>query len=196
MVSENKTNMASLIPLSDPSSNFSVSSQNPVLPNSDFVSATNNSSPIQNSPKNMSKFRIKIPRHLFIATKENPNPITEPLIDDTSKFIKNNSKIVDDPSVVGKDDESESSAVVLKVKSLPVIDTQSPPRATTVPLKKHKQKKRQFSVVLTREEIEEDIVAIEALAGGKRLRRPKIRDPPYNRTDRRRIDLLFPGVGN
>lgn len=195
MVSENQTNMASLVPPSYPS-NFSVPSQNPVLPNSDFVSATSNSSPIPNSPKNMLKFRIKIPHHLFVATKENQNTIAEPPIDNPSNFIKNNSKILDDPSVIVKDDETESTGVVLKVKSLPVIDTQSPPRAATAPFVKNKQKKRKFSVVLTREEIEEDIVAIEALAGGKRLRRPKTRDPPYNRTDRRRFDLLFPGLGN
>ncbi|KAB2072486.1 hypothetical protein ES319_A07G019500v1 [Gossypium barbadense] len=170
-VFEIERNLASLIPLSHPSPNFSVPSQNPVVPNSDFVPSTYNRS-----------------HHLSVAAKEDLNPITEypsnqksPLVNPSKFDVKNNTKFPDNPSVTGKDDES---------------DTQQPSRAPTVRPAKNKQKKRRFSVVLTREEIEDDIAAIEALAGGKRLRRPKNRDPSCNRTDRRHIDHLFPGLRN
>ncbi|XP_052489598.1 uncharacterized protein LOC105798903 isoform X2 [Gossypium raimondii] len=68
----------------------------------------------------MLKFRIKILHHLSVAAKEDLNPITEypsnqksPLVNPSKFDVKNNTKFPDNPSVTGKDDES---------------DTQQPPR--------------------------------------------------------------------
>ncbi|KAK8713209.1 hypothetical protein V6N13_148431 [Hibiscus sabdariffa] len=55
------------------------------------------------------------------------------------------------------------------------------------------QKKRLFSLTLPRKKISEDVAAFEALSSGKRLRRPRKRDPPRSAADQRRLDRLFPG---
>ena len=59
-----------------------------------------------------------------------------------------------------------------------------------LPKKPSKKKEKKRIRLVSKEDIEEDIAAIEALTGVKRLRRPKKR----NNVDQKKLDRLIPGL--
>ncbi|XVF56510.1 hypothetical protein PTKIN_Ptkin06aG0127000 [Pterospermum kingtungense] len=93
-----------------------------------------------------------------------------------------------DSSVVGETNGSHQRPTFHHVDSL-VLNNQTTQPNPACALAKNK---RCLSVTLSKREIEEDIVAIEALNGSKRLRRPKKLSSNINK---RQLDHLFPSLG-
>ncbi|KAL4352390.1 hypothetical protein GQ457_06G014680 [Hibiscus cannabinus] len=205
--------MASNISLSLPSHDSIVP------PPSDMATVSHPSN--QNSFKTALKFRLKFnPNHLSIpkvsdGSETSPTCLDQkslkisdgPLVDEKIhaspdsnpsqkkslkiKFRVKRSNISIPPSIVkGGDAEEINATEPCKEESLLVVAQASLDEPAVA---NKKQKKRLFSLTLPRKEILEDVAAFEALSGGKRLRRPRKRDPPRSAADQRRLDRLFPG---
>ncbi|KAK8713236.1 hypothetical protein V6N13_148458 [Hibiscus sabdariffa] len=156
----------------------------------------------ETSPTCSDQKSLKISDCPFVDEKTNGSPVSKTSQKKSPKIkfrVKRSNisipssivKEVDAGSIVaGEINVTEPNTPACKEESLLMVAQASIDDAAVA---NKNQKKRLFSVTLPRQKILEDVAAIEARSGGKRLRRPRKRDPPRSAADQRRLDRLFPG---
>ena len=111
------------------------------------------------------------------------------------KIVLKFRRLKDKPSIMAEENGSEATTSKEHLSCLKVIerqpdDDQNNKIVPQLPKKPSKKKEKKRIRLVSKEDIEEDIAAIEALTGVKRLRRPKKR----NNVDQKQLDRLIPGL--